>query len=322
MRKFIYKILIYLVVFYGLLFGLERFTDHLLDSENTCNNNTWYQVYHGNIDAEVVILGNSRAEGNYNPKVINNYSGFSTYNLGLNGTPINQLLIRWNLYINHNKFPKILVLDVNYILMGEGKEIYDKFQYLPYTNTPEYGMVAKNLDAEYLWEKYIPMYKYRGYEMDVIRRLRNSEANCKDWYKGYHGNEVEWIEKDYLSLKKRMVSDTSSFQPANYSKGERALHEILAFCEQHSIKVLLAWSPDYYEFAPFRKDNKTYLNNLFTHLATTEGHVEYFNFSDDSISYSKDNFFNPVHLNSHGSSAYSKKIGVLLKSLYGREKAD
>ncbi|WP_157614173.1 hypothetical protein, partial [Pseudotamlana agarivorans] len=116
--------------------------DYFLSKENVCNNNTWHKIFKGKLNTDIAIIGTSRAEVHYNTKIINNLTGLRTYNLGLSGTPYPIFKIRWRSYINRNKSPKILIIDIDALSLHNSNNLYDKFQYLPYFYSPEYQSVA------------------------------------------------------------------------------------------------------------------------------------------------------------------------------------
>ncbi|GLB52641.1 hypothetical protein NBRC110019_16810 [Neptunitalea chrysea] len=126
--------------------------DFAIRENNVCDDNVWYEVFEGAINSEVVVFVNSRAVAHYDPCIIEDVSGFSCYNIGLSGTPLNLLKIRWDAYVNHNLPPKLLILDVDAIILGSGNKLFNKFEYLPYLNMPEYENVIGDIDSEFIYE--------------------------------------------------------------------------------------------------------------------------------------------------------------------------
>lgn len=315
MKRFCIKILKITILVYSILYALQFLIDYSLAKENICNNNIWYKIFNNKLETDIVVLGNSRAEAHYDPAIISSETKLKTYNLGLSGSPINILLIRWNSYLNRNTKPKIIILDLDNILIGTSNKLYQKFQYLPYYNKPEFRNIAKEFDKEYYFEKFIPIYKYRGYEMDIYNQVKSlyDDSNCEGSVNGYTEFDLEWIEKDWIAFEKKM--NTSLENPNDnfnkYENGIKLLNGFLYRCKQNDIKVFLIWSPFYHESHSYKFREKNYLDSIFKNISKNYEY-KYLNFSKDSIAFNKRYFYNHAHLNKKGATIFSKKIGQLI----------
>lgn len=285
--------------------------DRVLDNESVCDN-TWNKVFNGKIKSDIVILGNSRAEAHYSPIIIENKTKHSVYNLGLSGTPLNILKIRWQAYVNRNKLPKLLVIDIDKSVLGTSKNLFEKFQYLPYSNKHEYQEVAKEVDKDFYHEKLIPMYKYRGYEMQIIKKIKliAGESNCKNSYNGYKPQDKPWDENNWNIFRKRILADNAVEKAYSiaYFKGIDELNEIIHFCKLNKIEVCLVWSPQYYEMDNYKKEQRKFVDSIVSEIAI-KNNIYYVNFLRDSLSFDKTNFYDKSHLNLKGSMAFSEKMG-------------
>lgn len=315
MRKFILKLTRTIIVIYLLLSGLQLIIDFYLKKDNCCNNNTWHRIFEGEVQAEVVVLGTSRAEVHYDTQIIKNITGLKTYNLGLSGTHYNLLKIRWKSYLNHNKKPKILILDLDYNSLLDSESLFNKFQYLPYLNTNEYGEVAKGVDKDYYFEKFIPIYKYRGYKMNVYNQIKSlsDPAFCSNNVNGYVENDINWIQKDQLSFNKIIKRDKAKdiFSLKNYKEGLAVLGEIIRDCKTYNIKVIFVESPSYYKSSGYMAFNKKGINKIIRKISM-DYEIKYYNFSKDSLCFNKGNFYNSMHMNKVGAGVFSKKIARIL----------
>lgn len=315
MKKFILKLIVSIVSIYLVLLGLQTIIDFYLKKDNCCGNNTWYQVYEGKIKADVVVLGTSRAEVQYDTEIIKQTTGLKAYNLGLSGTHYNVLKTRWKSYLSHNTKPKILILDVDDSSMQDLNEIYNKFQYLPYLNTDEYESVAKEIDDDYYYEKFVPIYKYRGYEMSIYKQIKalKNPVFCPKNVNGYLGNDLKWIERDFEVLKKLKEKDKAKekFHLNDYKEGFAVLNEIIKDCKQNNIKVIFVWSPSYFEAQSHHAFTKECINGIVNKISK-QNNINYYNFSKDSICLQRDNFYNSMHMNKLGVAQFSKKIGEII----------
>ncbi len=296
--------------------SLQFCLDSLLSSPRLCDN-TWSTIFSGNLDTDIAILGNSRAEVHYNPNIITKITDLKSYNLGLSGTPLNILNIRWTSYINRNKKPKVLILDVDYNVLGTADGVYEKFQYLPYIKETEYSSVAKNIDESLTLDCYVPLYKYRGFGMEIYRQIKSMYLNnCNAIENGFKVNNNLWNNNEWNNFKANRVNeieDTKTFIPL-YENGITELKEILDYCSKNNILVFMIWSPQYYEVHNFKKNQRKYVDSLLMRVAK-QYKIDYLNFSNDSLVYDKSNFYNHSHLNAKGSEAFSKKVGKLISEI-------
>ena len=315
MKKFIFKLIKTILLIYFITFGVQLIVDFYLAKENSCNTNTWHKIYSGKLNTEIAILGTSRAEVHYDPEIIGNITGLKTYNLGISGTKYDCLSIRWQSFINRNKKPQILILDLDAGALKNSKELYGKFQYLPFSYSKEYKSVAKNLDSDYLCEKIIPLYKYRAYEMSVYKQLKSlkNPKYCPSHVNGYFEHDIKWIERDYQNFKKILQKDKirKEYDLKIYSKGLSTLNSITEYCKKHNIQVYFIWSPSYYESHPYQLTLKNHIDSILT-KAAKEKHIKYFNFTKDSLCNDKKYFYNSSHMNKNGTVIFSKKIGELI----------
>ena len=98
MKRFVIKISIFLAVVYAAAWGLDYSISKGLYSMEDNRFISWSEILGGEINADQVIMGNSRALSHFEPWTIDSISGLSAYNLGLGGYPINVELMKYNLY--------------------------------------------------------------------------------------------------------------------------------------------------------------------------------------------------------------------------------
>lgn len=289
--------------------------DFYLSKENSCNNNTWHKIFEGKLNTEIAIIGTSRAESHYDTEIINKITGLKTYNLGLSGTPYSVFKIRWESYFNRNKKPKILIIDLDASSLQDSKKLFDKFQYLPFFYSKEYQSFAKENDTDFYLESYIPLYKYRGYEMRIFKQIKSlkNRSICSNTINGYAEHDIDWIEKDYLNFKKILQKDNNrtEYNFEIYKQGLYVLKEIIKDCKKNNIKMYFVWSPSYYESHTYQASYKKHIDSVLQNISTNEN-IQYLNFSNDSLCFDRKYFYNSSHMNKRGSTIFSKEIGKLI----------
>lgn len=316
MKKFFLKLIKTIILIYGVVFVVSMVIDWQLSQPNACDNNTWQKLFDGEINSDIVIIGNSRAEAHYDPQIFQEITGFKTYNLGLSGTPFNVIKIRWDALMQRNKRPAVVIFDLDVNIFAKSDYLFQKFQYLPYTRKKEFKTVASELDRDYWPEQLLPLYKYRSNEMNVIKMLQavNNEKLCSEYYNGYLGHDIQWIERDWVSFQAKLVADqkVEKYNLNRYDEGFLLFHSMIQECLDSGTKVYMVWSPTYYESSDYLRQVKDFVDDKLIAISKQYS-IPYCDYSNIDLSKSKENFYNQAHLNRTGAIKFSKKIATQIK---------
>ena len=97
------------------------------------------RIMSGQVNAEILISGSSRALTHYESKVIEEMTKCSTFNIGRNGSQTDMQLAFLKTYLKNNSKPKLIIHNLDLYSFQTSKEIYDPAQYMPYLDqTPIY----------------------------------------------------------------------------------------------------------------------------------------------------------------------------------------
>ena len=116
-------------------------------------------------NAKILIIGNSRAWTTYNPEVIEQVSGMSTFALSQDGWNADILKEKAAYYLLHNSDPEIVLLQCDPSMVFERKEWYKKEEFLKYLlfdriNIRTFG---SNLSGYRWWDFFFPAARYFGF---------------------------------------------------------------------------------------------------------------------------------------------------------------
>ena len=163
MKKFCFKCFLFAVVVLSSAFGLQQIVDFGLKrmTSYSATQTSVAELLSDTLDADIVVVGNSRALCSYNTEVMERLVGKRVWNIGVNGQPFGISYMRYQLYASHNKKPQLIVVNIDngeldMISNGFGRE-----EYYPYFSD---SIVQSYFDLYgFTWKhKYIPMYKYFG----------------------------------------------------------------------------------------------------------------------------------------------------------------
>ena len=237
---------------------------------------------------ELLIFGSSRALHHYQPEILGDKLGLTTYNAGRNGNPILYHLAILKSILKRYK-PKQIILDIN---INELQEIADSYDVLAtllpyYKNHPEVRPMVKlrsNFEEIKLCSQ---IYPYNSLIFTIaagnaeFNKLRREEIN------GYMPLNNKW--KKGLETEKKQINyilDTVKVD---------ALKTFIKECRLNNIGLTLVFSP---YFKKFEETNNSI--SLAKQIAI-ENKVSFFDFTNDKRFISRPELFaDYTHLNDEG----------------------
>jgi len=262
------------------------------------------------MDADVVILGNSRASASYNPLILDTILGVNSRNLGVSAQPFGVSYLRWQLYHRNNKNPKLLIVNTDFRDLRSIEKGFEKEQYYPYMHDT---LVKPHLDLfGFTWaEKHIPMYRYRGdYKLMAIGlgelfHLHHDQKG--DYYKGYSNVDAEWDGKN--------LDDLLSFGEIKGHCNPKVVKQLESLLQETSSEGI----PVVFVYAPIYKRLKDNLNEEKTRAAYRDLSQRYdipmIDLSEMDFYADSSFFMNGHHLNRKGAELFSIKLAYRIDSL-------
>jgi hypothetical protein len=300
------KIVCFFALIVLLLFGLNAMINSGLRHVKTSQFGVSNKIVQGKINAEIVISGSSRALTHYDPRIIERITGYSTFNIGLNGSQTDLQLARLKAYLKHNQKPKLLVQNLDLFSFLTSHEIYDPAQYVPYLNEGSiYAGVRRVYPDAWKW-KYLPLYGYAVEDMRFnwmigLKALAGIQPK-EDHVNGYRPRDTSWtgdFEKFRANNPDGVVVETEA-------QGVRDFEELLGLCAEQGIPVLIVYSPEYYEMQAIERNRKELLGKA----KEMTGHFNFplWDYSESPICRDRSNFYNSQHLNKRGASLFSEEF--------------
>jgi hypothetical protein len=220
---------------------------------------------------------------------------------------------RLKVYLQHNKKPKYIIQDVEHLTFSDRDDVLDYEQFLPYINDTILAKATSRYKGKFTMpERYLPAFKYNNHFSLIkegILSYLGASKTTNVLYKGYAGKPVEWdgwferFKKAFPNGKKEEVN------PYVISQWQ----EYLNFCKANDIKVIFVFGPVLHEALPYALNFNEMKGLLKKYAAQYD--IPFLDYSDDSISYHKNLFYNHLHLNATGSELFSQKLAVDLKGI-------
>ena len=287
-----------------LLIGLRKY--------QTRQAGTWNQVTHGLVNAEILILGSSRAHVHADPRIFTAITHKSAYNIGREGTAIDLQLAFFEMYLRHNRAPKYLVLCLDsYTFAPDWFRILQPELYIAHLNEPEIATALSH--REQIWNLYrlfplIGIVRFAGTRELAFCGLCG-HAELEDQYNGFLPVTADW-GPEFEEFKKYHPNGIS-YDISQSSKEH--LHQLLDLCRRQHIQTVLVFPPEYIE-SQAMTSNRQDVITVYQEFSN-EFKIPFWNYSTDPICEKKDYFYNSQHLNLKGATLFSHDCATHLESL-------
>ena len=306
MKRFLKIIGIVAILLYGLNIGIDYAISYKLQHSVDRRYIGWSKIINEQLDADLVVMGSSRAWVHYNPAIMDSILMLNTYNMGIDGSGLNRQIIRYEIYNHYQiKKPKYIVLNIDYFSASEWTYGYEREQFFPFMWDSYMRKEISKVEPMSWGERYMPVYRYVTYK-GLYNVIHERPMHAKT-YKGYMGQDRTWNAKAYEEL--------SAY---HFNADERIMElfeKFLADREEEGIQVVFCYAPVYIGFT-----NK--IENLDDFFACYESYAKKYNIPILDYTYSelsKDTtyFYNASHMNRHGAELFSMQFATDLYSKVG-----
>lgn len=284
----------------------------------------------GEVNAEILISGSSRALVHYDPAILRGATGRSTYNLGLNASHLDVQLGVLRAYLAKNRKPQLLVQNLDLHSLKLSTNIYNAAQFVPYLSEPHIYAALRKIEPDLWKSRLLPLYGYVAADMRYtwilgVLALFGVQPP-EDHFDGYNPRDLSWTG-DFDQFRQAHPDGVEiEIQP----EARALLVELLALCRAEGIRVCLVYSPEYHEMVALTR-NRPALFAEFSRIAE-EGGAEFLDFSAWPPSTNRALFYNSQHLNRAGATAFTADLASRLTempwmrqasvTLRGRHKVD
>lgn len=263
---------------------------------------SWGDFTNEQIEADLVIMGASRAWVQYDPKVLDSTLHITTYNMGIDGSPLNRQICKYNIYTYYQKKkPDYIIINIDYFAL-EWRDGYEREQFFPYMMKSYPRSEIRKVEPFSKLELYVPLYRYIMHQGLAYYFMRNEKESL---YKGYAGQDKEWDPTAF--------NQTTSF---HFSSDVRTLEMIEHFLEERKAEgaeIVFCYAPIYEGFT--RKiDNQQAMNVTYQEIADRY-EIPIIDYTYDAMCSDTTLFYNAMHLNKRGAEIFSAKLAHDLDSL-------
>ncbi len=265
----------------------------------------WSDIFNHRIDADLIIIGSSRAWCGYNTYLLDSLLGCNSYNLGIDGHQLDMQLIRYETYRRFNPPPKTILINTDFCsTMGiTADERYEREQFFPFIH--DRVLIRQVARAKHLTfgERLFPFIRYFGYREELDNGISaffgKTDFSDGGFHKGYRGNDYPWDEGTTLH----------SITPVSITIDTVITGQLNSFISDataEGIQVFMVKSP---VFAPLldKFDNIAVSDSIFSKIADNNS-VPLLDYYYADFCYDTSFFYNPSHLNKKGACIFTDDL--------------
>lgn len=302
------KALIKTVIFFGLLvllaYAVGWFLDKQMKQLNYEDASVWNEISRGGIDANVIIIGSSRAATHIDPRIITAQTGLSCYNLGMMGHNFFIENARYQYYLQHNKAPQYIILSLDYESLQKRPDLFNYMQFAAYLNEPIIANACKQYEGFSSFDYHIPVLKYSGEQTLIFSLIKNAlwpARNKADRVKGFYARDLYWndeVDKTLDSLKPyTVVPDSLSI---------KSFIDFLNYTKAQHIHLAFVHSP-VHPLGQAKVLNRNSIIRYYDSIAQAY-HIPFIDYANDTMCSIKKYMMNSTHLNAQGAEVFSHKL--------------
>ena len=271
------------------------------------------RVVKGQVNAEVLVVGSSRAYVHFDPAIIERWTGKTCFNIARDGTKPDFQLAFLQMYLRHNRRPEHLVLALDVTSLQPSRGLADPGLYLAFFDQPEIRAALQRQGRRWLLYTHFPFvalaqdpghvnFYHRVRERATIEALRGLVGRPRPEFlqAGFLPHHLEW--RPDLELFKK--DNPNGVTMAIDSRAIASLRSMLELCRRLQINVLLVYPPEEQEGQSFCV-NRREVFQVFEQLAR-EFQIPFWDYSNHPLCQQRQYFYNSQHLNAKGATLFSE----------------
>ena len=314
MKKFCLNIVFVTLLTLALLTAMDFCVTSGLRKSHALHFDTMTGIFKGDINADLIVMGSSRAKGQVNPHMLDSALWLNSYNLGQEGAGFEIQNLIYKLYREHNSKPDYIVHIVGLETVRPEAVLYNHIKFAPYLDHELIKAISLKLPGFDKYDHHMPFARYIGFPDETFHGFANFlgiEFGTNDReYKGFRFPMEEWTDIPFLeTVDGERVEERLAPDPGLMSEMSAYLKE----CKKEGIEVVLVWPPNYYETLAYLPTLEA-MKNVFESYAL-EFEIPFLYYSYDSLGRSREYFADYEHLNKKGAEIFSRKLSQDLKKI-------
>jgi hypothetical protein len=304
------RLLLFFVIIVTLIFAMNAVINIGLRRIKTSDFGAENRMMQGQVNADIVITGSSRALRHYDPRLIQATTGLTAFNLGRNGSQTDVQLTVLKTYLEHNRKPRLVIHNLDAFSFVTTRQVFDPAQYVSYLSDPVLYENMRKINPNIWKSRYLPLYGYVVDDMNFtwVRGLEGFFGIYprENYFSGFNPEARDWTD-DFQKFK---ATNPHGVNFAIESAGVKDVEQLIQLCQQNGIQLIFVYSPEYSGMQPLTNDRAEIFARF--HELADRYHVPLWDYSDWEHSGDQAYFYNSQHLNASGAEAFSFDLAARL----------
>jgi hypothetical protein len=312
MGKFLLYVFKIIVFSFLVAFFIQYLADSGLKKMDDSIYADWNKILGGQLNSDLVILGSSRGQVSYDPRIIQKTTGLSSYNLSINAGSYNLQCLKFESYLIKNRPPKVIIQNIDLPHFGKSNYLPEEFQFLPYLDNNKLVRELSAVNSDYRWNHYIPLLKYNPYKSFLVKGLLSffgKKYSISPTIKGFSPKNP-LFKKDEHNLKRLREMSSDSLTIQSFKMKLAVTREFLHRYKTDSVNIFLVWAPEYKERLEIMTSILPPIKKNIAQMVSDIPGVYFLDFSDDPINLKTEYFYDTFHLNEKGATIFSTKLSI------------
>ncbi len=306
-RKYFVKAVCFVAIGCLLGFFVQSTVDAGLAKTEVCAG--WNDIFSGQINADLLVQGSSRAYVHVSPRMLDEALGVNSYNLAVNGYNFLMQYYRFTVYLQHYEKPKFILQTLDTTTLNRRQNLYQIEQFYPYLANPVIWQATSYYEGFDWIDRFIPLSKYRHSANSILNGIL---GNCglikRSNYKGFVAMDRTWND-DFAQFRMKHRAPYEAIDPVT----DRLFDRFCAFCVQQKIKVIFVYTPEYIEAQKLLVNRAEIMGRYANYAARYS--IPLLDYSHHEISFDTANFYNSQHLNSRGVALFNPKLANDIRTI-------
>lgn len=317
MRTFLKRLLVFLLLFGAVAVSLDMVLKEGLRRRSTGTFGVWNRVVQGRMDAEVLLLGSSRALMHFDAEAIGRRTGLRCYTIGMDGNQIGHQLPWLITHLKHNPAPRLLVQNVDLISLAPDTDVFFPSQYPPYLNEDAVYEDLLRTDATWWKDRWIPLYSFArfgyGYAGIAVKGLLGLEDTLRDPLTlGFQRQDLPWDG----TFDRFKAAHPQGVRRANTAEARLTLATLIRTAQHAGSRVVLVYTPELAEMQRLTHDREGLIDTI--RGIADEAGVPFWDFSGADICQDRRWFYNSQHLNGAGVDRFTPMLADSIAAFLAR----
>jgi hypothetical protein len=295
--------LAFVVLGLALAFGLDALLTRGLRRMPQWNPAVWQATARGEVNADLVIIGSSRALVHFDCETIAGITQHSCVNLGVNASRPNIQSPVLALYLQRNRAPRVIVVAADVATLAPAAD-FNVNEFLPHLGEPLLFDAFVRLKPELYADRYVPLYALSQLGapalIDSVKGWLGRTGKAERRPTGWMPMDVPWDG----NLEEFIKNNPQGKAFERTDEGAAQFAALLALAKGSGARVVVAYPPELAEWYPYATNRAAILAELKA-ITAAKG-ADYLDYTASPLTRSRENFYNSTHLKAEGARRFSE----------------